>query len=82
MGQKASEITEFDKAIADSLLKLFIESGLTYNALAEKSGVPRATLNKTLRASRVATVNEIVAISQALGVKTSKVFAQAESVTS
>lgn len=82
MGQKASEITEFDKAIANSLLKLFTESGLTYNALAEKSGVPRATLNKTLRASRVATVNEIVAISQALGIRASRVFEQAENASS
>lgn len=78
MGRKPQKTGETEAEILRILLDRFGVSGMTYEKLGEKTGVPRATVQKTLTGKRASTVEELVAIARALGLKLSDVIEQAE----
>lgn len=78
MGQRPAKLSALENGVIDKLMTRFEASGLTWDQLAEKSGVPRTTAFKTLNKQRASTINEIMALSDALGLVVWKVVREVE----
>ncbi len=78
MGRQPAKLSPLEDGVIDKLMTKFESSGLTWDQLAERSGVPRTTAFKTLNKQRGSTVNEIVALAEALGLVAWKVVKDVE----
>lgn len=63
---------------AEVVLKHIENSDVTEFSLAEKTGIPRSTLRRSLQGNRQVTLNEVAAIAYALDVTITELMNEAE----
>ena len=78
MGTNAREVGTFGLAIAAELRAAIARSGLSQRKFSEKSGIPIATLNKTLKGNRVADAEDMYAITEALDIDLAQLILDAQ----
>lgn len=78
MSRKAVEIGKLEVNTVKILVEKLQESNETHQSLADKTGLSRPTITKTLAGSRATTLSELSKIANALGLKLSTVIAEAE----
>lgn len=61
-------MVSFSARVRRQVVTAMKESGVSRNALADKTGIPRPTLNRSLDGHRPLNTDEIDAIARALGV--------------
>ncbi|RTE47925.1 hypothetical protein [Actinobaculum sp. 352] len=77
MGTKA-EIGTLNRSVVDIFLREMNRQGLSFRALAERSGVPLTRLHAKMRCERALLVEEINSIADALGLVGWQVMREAE----
>lgn len=78
MGRKALEIGEIERIAISNLAQVFEESTLTHQVVADRAGISRSGVLKTLAGQRATSVSEFVALCRALGLTPWRVLRQAE----
>ncbi|MDP9833032.1 helix-turn-helix domain-containing protein [Trueperella abortisuis] len=78
MGRKALEIGEIERIAISNLAQVFEESTLTHQVVADRAGISRSGVLKTLAGQRATSVSEFVALCHALGLTPWRVLRQAE----
>lgn len=78
MGRKALEIGEIERIAISSLAQAFEESTLTHQVVADRAGISRSGVLKTLAGQRATSVSEFVALCRALVLAPWRVLRQAE----
>lgn len=78
MGTNARGIDHFGLAVAAELRAAIARADLTQREVSEGSGVPLATLNKTLKGNRVADVDDLYAIAAFLRISPAAILTQAD----
>ncbi|OCW59783.1 helix-turn-helix domain-containing protein [Trueperella bernardiae] len=78
MGRKALEIGEIERIAISNLAQAFEESTLTHQVVADRAGISRSGVLKTLAGQRATSVSEFVALCRALGLTPWRVLRQAE----
>ena len=70
---KKTEIANRERKITETLRDLRIESGLSQNALADKSGIDRKTVNRIENNHFSPSINTLIRLCDTLSVKVSEV---------
>lgn len=67
-----------DRSVADVLVSLMEEAGVTQTLLAEQTGIPLSTLNRHLRTGQSFKIWQVAAIAPVLGTTLSDIFVRAD----
>lgn len=77
MAQEARKVGALTRAVSDELRAIVVDRQMTHQMLADKAGLPRPTASKILRGAAAIDLEQLQALTIALGVRADELLADA-----